>query len=139
MEILCFFTGVACFYFKNGYIFSLLIIFLLFKPRWLLVVLFFLGFVWAACHQAYVAPHAMPKTPVLKHVLLKGVVASIPVKTSDKTQFEFKLQALEHQSVRARILLSCYDTCPNVIAGQIWQMQAKIKKPQNLGNPGGFD
>jgi competence protein ComEC len=139
MEILCFFTGVACFYFKNGYIFSLLIIFLLFKPRWLLVVLFFLGFVWAACHQAYVAPHAMPNTPVLKHVLLKGIVASIPVKTSDKTQFEFKLQALEHQSVRARILLSCYDTCPNVIAGQIWQMQAKIKKPQNLGNPGGFD
>ncbi|MDF1828052.1 MAG: DNA internalization-related competence protein ComEC/Rec2 [Legionellaceae bacterium] len=139
MEILCFFTGVACFYFKNSSILGILGIFLLFRPRWLLVVLFVLGFVWAACHQAYIASHAMPKEPVLKHVVLKGVIASIPVKTSDKTQFEFKLLTLNHQPVRARVLLSCYKFCPNVVAGQIWQLQAKIKKPQNLGNPGGFD
>lgn len=139
MEILCFFSGVACFYFKNGYILGLLAIFLLFKPRWLLGVVFVLGMLWASCHQIYVASYAMPKLSVLKHVLLKGVVVSIPSKNSEKTQFEFQLKELNHQPVRARVLLSCYDACPNMTAGQIWQIQAKIKKPQNLGNPGGFD
>tara|TARA_R110002126_G_scaffold273866_1_gene418599 strand:+ start:123670 stop:125895 length:2226 start_codon:yes stop_codon:yes gene_type:complete len=139
MEILCFFSGVACFYFKNGYAIGLLAVFLFFRSRWLLVAIFILGFVWAACHEAYIASHAMPKDSVLKHVVLKGVVASIPAKSLDKTQFEFEVTSLNQQPVRARVLLSCYKFCPNLVAGQIWQLHAKLKKPQNLGNPGGFD
>lgn len=139
MEILCFFAGVACFYFKNEYVLGLLAVLLFFRPRWLLVISFVLGFVWTACHEAHVSSKAMPEEKVLKHAVLKGVVVSIPSKNLDKTQFEFELQQLNHKPVRARVLLSCYDTCPTLVAGQAWQLHAKLKKPQNLGNPGGFD
>lgn len=139
MEILCFFSGVACFYFKNGYVLGLLVILLFFRPRWLLLISFILGLMWTFWHEAHVSSHAMPEEKVLQNAILKGVVASIPATGSEKTQFEFKLNSLNNKPVRARVLLSCYDGCPNLIAGQIWQLHAKLKKPQNLGNPGGFD
>ncbi len=139
MEILCFFSGVASFYFKNGYAIGPLAVLLLFRPRWLFVVMYMLGFMWAMCHEAYIFSRTMPKEAVLQHVILQGVVASIPSASVDKTQFEFELHTLNEKPVRSRVLLSCYKACPNLIAGQRWQLHAKLKKPQNLGNPGGFD
>jgi len=41
--------------------------------------------------------------------------------------------------VKVNILLSCYKNCPEVHAGEYWQIRGNIKKPINLANPGGFD
>jgi len=98
-----------------------------------------LGLMWTAGHEAYISSYAMPKEGVIQHALLTGVVASIPGINPTKTQFEFELKSLNNKPVRARVLLSCYDACPTLRAGQVWQVQAKLKKPQNLGNPGGFN
>lgn len=98
-----------------------------------------LGLSWSACHDAYISSYAMPKESVIQHALLTGTVSSIPAINTSKTQFTFDLKSLNNKPVRARVLLSCYDTCPRLKAGQIWQLQAKLKKPQNLGNPGGFN
>jgi competence protein ComEC len=139
MEILCFFSGVAFVYLKNGFTLGFVCLACLFTFRLRVLVWFCLGIVWALGHDAWISSRAMPNTDVIARAELQGVVVSIPVTTPDKTQFEFQLQSLNGAVAQARVLLSCYDACPNIYAGQRWQLQAKLKKPQNLGNPGGFD
>ncbi len=139
MEILCFFSGVAFVYFKNGFALGFACIACFFRPRPRVLVWFFLGFLWAHLHNTWIAPEGMPPTGVIKHAVLEGTVVSIPVVSVDKTQFEFYIESLHTKPVKARALLSCFDACPTIIAGARFQLEAKLKKPQNLGNPGNFD
>ncbi len=139
MEILCFFSGVAFVYLKNGYALSLLCVALFFRPRFFVCICFCLGGAWALFHMMCVSPQNMPKMSVISRANITGMIASIPIITPQKTQFEFEVKTVEKKPVRARVLLSCYDDCPHVSAGEVWRVTAKLKKPQNLGNPGGFD
>ncbi len=139
MEILCFFSGVAFFNWKNGYPLILLCAASLLRPRLLWLISFSLGALFALLHAVWVSPVGMPKQPVMDHADAIGVVVSIPSITPEKTQFEFELKSLNKRPVRARILLSCFDSCPIVSAGEKWRFWVKLKKPQNLGNPGGVN
>ena len=139
MEILCFFSGVAFFYLKNGYTLGLFCLAVLFRPRILLLMSFVLGVFWAMLHDVQTSSRGMPKAAVLPRVDITGVIDSMPIVSPEKTQFEFKLKRLDNKSVYAHALISCYNNCPVVEAGQIWRFQAKLKKPQNLGNPGSLN
>ncbi|MDF1646223.1 MAG: DNA internalization-related competence protein ComEC/Rec2 [Legionellaceae bacterium] len=139
MEILCFFSGVAFVYLKNGYALGLLCVALFFRPRIFLCACFFMGAIWALLHAMCVVSTGMPKTSVIPRANIIGVISSIPDVTSEKTQFEFKIKSLNDKPAKARVLLTCYDECPHVSAGQVWRVDVKLKKPQNLGNPGGFN
>ena len=139
MEILCFFAGVAFFCLKSAYAACLLFIVLLFKPRLTILVWFLAGITWSFCHQWSVADLGMPSSLIVQDAALQGYVASIPTHTASKTQFQFLVKRLNNQPVRARILLSCYNDCPDFRAGEYWQTHAKLQQPQNLANPGGFD
>ncbi|MDF1678879.1 MAG: DNA internalization-related competence protein ComEC/Rec2 [Legionellaceae bacterium] len=139
MEILCFFSGVAFFYLKNGYALALLMVAIFFRPRFLLCAVFCLGFMWAWIHMLYVSPKGMPKYPVISSAMLTGSIISVPVVTPEKTQFELNVLSLNGKKVSGRALLSCYEDCPLVSVGELWQLEAKLKQPQNLGNPGGFN
>ncbi|MDX2345261.1 MAG: DNA internalization-related competence protein ComEC/Rec2 [Legionella sp.] len=139
MEILCFFSGVAFVYLKNGYPLGLLCLALFFRPRFVLCIFFSLGATWALLHAVFISSHGMPKISVISNADITGVIASIPTRTPEKVQFEFDVLSFNQQPAKTRVLLSCYDNCPVFLAGQIWQLEAKLKKPQNLGNPGGFN
>ena len=139
MEILCFFAGVFFVCIKNTSTLYFLFAVLLFKPRGALIAWFLAAMVWSICHQGWVSDSKMPVINVIQDAELQGYVASIPVITASKTQFQFQATRLDKQPVKARILLSCYNHCPEFRAGQAWQLNAKLQKPQNLGNPGGFD
>lgn len=139
MEILFFFAGVAFSCLKNAYPIYFILICFLFKPRANRLAWFLMGIGWSLCHQWIVADRAMPRALVLPRAALLGHVASIPTRTRSKTQFQFLVNRLDNKPVHARILLSCYNACPDFRAGEYWSIQAKLQQPQNLANPGGFD
>lgn len=139
MEILCFFAGIAFFYQKSPYPLYFLCLLFFFRPNWMLLFWFLTGVIWSIFHQWMIADQGMPPTNLLSKVTVQGYVSSIPNQTPTKTQFNFSADKLNEQPVSVNLLLSCYDHCPEIHAGQHWQLQAKIKKPINLANPGGFD
>ena len=139
MEILCFFAGVVFVCTKNPWFLCFLFIVLVFKLRLAMVVWFLAAIVWSVCHEAWISEWGMPKTNVIQNAMLEGQVVSIPSITANKTQFQFQLTHQDHHPVSARLLLSCYNHCPDFRAGQVWRLNAKLQQAQNLANPGGFD
>ncbi len=139
MEILCFFIGVAFFCIKKIHVLFFLLVILLFKPRLSFLCWFLVAVLWSFTHQQLMSDRFMPQTSVISHAILQGYIVSIPSVSTNKTQFQFQAEQLDNQPVQARVLLSCFKHCPDVRVGQTWQLHVKLKKPQNLSNPGGFD
>ena len=139
MEILCFFAGIAFFYLKSFYPLYFLCAAFFFRPKPILVVWFISALLWSFFHQWHIADQGMPCVQLIQNTQLQGYIASIPTQSTSKIQFEFFAKYLDGYPIKANILLSCYEHCPDIHVGQYWQLQAKLKKPKNLNNPGGFD
>lgn len=139
MEILCFYAGIAFVYSKSIYPILLLAISLFFKVKRSVIVWFLAALCWGFAHQYWVNDVGMPAVRVLPKASLKGSIVSIPNISPTKTQFQFQVENLDGKRVEATILLSCYQHCPLFKAGERWFFHAKLKKPENLANPGSFD
>lgn len=139
MEIFCFFAGIVFFYSHSVYPLMLVIISLLLKARWVIVLWFIAALLWAYCHQLLQADFNMPAVKVIPQADVVGEVVSLPVTNAAKTQFQFLIGQLNQQPAKALVLLNCYQHCPVFAVGQVWHLQVKLKKPDNLANPGGFD
>ncbi len=139
MEILCFFAGVVFIYTQNAYILFFPMVLFVFHPKWTLIAWFLAAILWSAVHQWLVSSPFFSNEQVYKNAFLQGSVVSIPVVTATKTQFQFQVTQLDNKPLKLRLLLSCYNTCPDFHPGEVWQLHAKLIKPTNLGNPGGFD
>lgn len=139
MEILCFFAGVAFFYLKNPYPLYFFCSAIFFRPKLVLFFWFLSAIVWSSFHQWIIKDQGMPATNLIQKTILQGYVTSIPTISPTKTQFQFFAECMDEHAVKATLSLSCYDHCPQIHVGQHWQLQAKLKKPLNLANPGGFD
>ena len=139
MEILCFFAGVVFICVKSTQTLYFLFAVILFKPRWTPVAWFLIAIGWSVFHQQQMTDSFFSNKKVIQNAELQGYVISIPVITASKTQFQFQATRVDNQPVKLRILLSCYNNCPDFRAGQTWQLHTKLQKPTNLGNPGGFN
>ena len=139
MEILCFFAGIAFFYLKSLYPVCLVIVSFYFRPKLAPLLWFIAAILCSELHQWIIADQGMPITNPIKRAILEGYIVSIPTHTPSKTQFQFFAEQLDHSPIKATLLLSCYQHCPILRSGQHWQLQAKLKQPRNLANPGGFD
>ncbi len=139
MEILCFFSGIAFFYLKNPYpiYFTTALFFL--RPNLKFFIYFIFAIIWSYFHQLLIADYGLSNANLLKNASLEGYVYSIPSKSVNKTQFQFLANSINNKLVKINILLSCYDNCPEIHAGEYWHLRANLKKPINLANPGGFD
>ncbi len=139
MEILCFFAGIAFFYLKSPYPFYFFCLIFLFRSKPVLLIWFLSALLWGFLHQWITGCQGMPSTNLIKNVSLVGTIASIPTSTPSKMQFQFLAEKLANHTVNVNILMACFENCPTVHAGEKWQLQATLKKPVNLANPGGFD
>ena len=139
MEILCFAAGIAAYYLKSFYPVMGLLLALWFRWKTSLWVGFILGFSWAYLHQLSVSTPDFSTSPVLKQAELQGVIVSIPKVNHQKIQFQFLVHHINQKPTKTLVQLACYDHCPSFHAGETWQLVAKLKKPQNLGNPGSMD
>lgn len=139
MEILAFFAGIAFAYTKSIYPLLLIFAALFLRAHWALIIWFLAALLWVLFHQFWIADRGMPEQLVIAKAVLQGRVISIPATNPGKAQFQFAVTRLDNKPVQATLLLSCYQRCPVFKVGQSWQLQAKLKKPANLGNPGSFD
>ncbi|WED44612.1 DNA internalization-related competence protein ComEC/Rec2 [Legionella cardiaca] len=140
MEILCFFAGIAFAYSKSLYAFLFLAMSLSLKPRWTLLGCFLVAIFWSVIHNRWVADSDMPSdVQVITKAILEGEIVSIPTTGFSKSQFQFLINQLNGKQVKSTVLLACYTHCPKFKVGDFWHFEAKLKKPVNLGNPGGFD
>lgn len=139
MEILCFFAGIVFVYTLSIKALFLPALFIALSLRWRLLYWFAAAVIWALLHLYVSAESGMPVERVLSDVQLEGEVVSIPENSQAKSQFQFLISKLNGKPASSLILLSCYNRCPHFRVGQIWRLNAKLKKPQKPGNPGGFD
>ncbi|MCR9192146.1 MAG: DNA internalization-related competence protein ComEC/Rec2 [Gammaproteobacteria bacterium] len=139
MEIFCFLVGILYYYTQSKLALFCLLAILFMRPQWRLLMVFFIACLIGMTHQWWVADCGMPTKAVIPHASLSGVIASIPTQTAEKTKFEFNADHLNHQPIRARLQLACYQHCPELHAGEHWKIQAKLHQVHNLNNPGGFD
>ena len=139
MEILLFGTGVLFFYTHSVLAPIALIIAVFFKASRACSLWFFAGVILALVHQIGTAEVSMPRSLVLDKAHLQGEIISIPAVSDSKNQFQFRIQQLNHQPVQSAALLNCYVRCPEFKVGERWAFEAKLKRPQNLKNPGHFD
>lgn len=139
MEILSFFAGIIFYYTHAVYPLLLIVIALYLRASPVIIIWFLLGVLWAWGHQFFVLERGIPSDAALTHALLQGKIISLPTTRPGKTQFQFALTHLNNKPVYAQVLLSCYQHCPSFQMGEVWQLQAKLKRPVNLANPGHFD
>lgn len=139
MEILCFFAGTAFFYYKHISWLGALAIVLFFNRKYRYIIYFFAGLIGCMLHQYMLSSSNPSVLTTGKTVDLEGFISSIPVLSAHKTQFQFRAIKANHQSIDVKLLVSCYQHCPTLHAGEYWQLKAKLRKPYNLANPGGFD
>ncbi|WP_347251501.1 DNA internalization-related competence protein ComEC/Rec2 [Legionella sp.] len=139
MEIICFWAGIALVYTQSIYPAFVLILSQFLNASRLAIGWFFLAVLWGLIHWWCVSNTGMPDARVIVKAELQGTVVSLPVTSASKTQFEFAATQLNHQKVHAVVLLSCYRYCPAFKAGQTWSFNVKLKRPENLANPGHFD
>jgi len=139
MEILCLFLGVAAFYFKNFLAVAGLCLFLFFRWRFRFIIFFMLGFGLSIMHQWQYTSDDFTAPSAFNRDHIQGEIVSIPIQHVKKTQFEFWTNTWNGRPHHARVLLTCYEHCPMLHAGEFWEFQVKLKKARNYRNPGGFD
>lgn len=114
------------------------------------VLLFEIGFFWAAGYAAYRLNDALAEQSVGKSVIVSGVVASLPVAIERGYRFDFNIEhsATPEAKLPKRVALRWY-TVPfgqpashspsPVIPGERWQFSVKLQSPHSNLNPHGLD
>lgn len=116
--------------------------------RWLGALL--VGFAWTSLHAGWVLGQQLPLADEGREVQVSGVVSGLPEVQPRRTRFRLAVDDDPGQPTALRgrtVQLSWYDDFdatepgPRVAlrAGERWQMQARVRAPRGLVNPGGFD
>lgn len=136
MEIFCFFLAILYVYTLNPLpLLSTALIFFI-TPKYPIPLFFILGSFVACVHQYWVAPKGMPDEAIIAHALVVGTIASLPLKNSNKVQFQMTLEQINHHPAQGLIQLAWYNTAPPIHSGEKWQFSVKLKRPRNFHNPG---
>ena len=105
---------------------------------------FILGFLWAALYSELT--HAPFPDDMLegKTVMIEGRVLDIPRQLSGrKIRFPFYIDRIETnagwQAITGKVRLNWYETTHIPVAGEVWQLAVRLKRPRGFSNPGGFD
>ncbi|MGH8085806.1 MAG: DNA internalization-related competence protein ComEC/Rec2 [Lysobacter sp.] len=115
--------------------------------RWLGALAF--GFALAGLHAGHALSLQLPVDWEKREVTVQGRVVELPEHQSRRTAFAFRVADAPGQPapLRGRLLqLSWYDDYggaatgrDRLLAGQQWQLTARVRAPRGLRNPGGFD
>lgn len=101
------------------------------------------GFLWAVLRGHLALGGALPPALEGQDLALEGLIASIPERDGGVLRFEMEVQALAGPAhgwqLPARVRLQAYGPAPPVAPGERWRVNARLKRPRGLSNPGGFD
>ncbi len=76
-----------------------------------------------------------------RDVVLTGTVASLPAQLIRGTRFEFDVDGIDSPGMRVprRLSLGWYAPAVRVRPGEHWRFTVRLRRPQGVLNPGGFD
>ncbi len=108
------------------------------------VLVFLLGFFWAAWQAQSTLQQALPAALEGRTLLVEGRVLERPRVVSERQQrFLFQVDGLKSVSTReefqGKVRLSLYGKEPKVTKGERWELAVRLKRPHGFLNPGGFD
>lgn len=114
------------------------------------LVLFELGFFWAAGFAAYRLSDTLADSSAGRSVAISGVVASLPVPIERGYRFEFQVEKTftENARVPRRVALRWYtapfgqiaaQSAAPVSPGERWRLNVKLQPPHANLNPNGLD
>lgn len=139
MEIIYFFIGIGFFYTKAMSWLGLLAGAWFVKPSWSVLIGFILAIAYCLFHEWFIQETGIPQASIISKAHLEGKITSLVADKGNKTQFQYQADRLNDKPIQLNLSLSCYENCPNFQIGERWSLEAKLKKPMNLGNPGAFD
>ena len=73
------------------------------------------------------------------YITIIGKVSNLPIVKNDKVKFSFEISEIQEDIPLKKILVSWYNSKENVVAGQIWSLNLKLKPIHGYKNPGSFD
>lgn len=92
------------------------------------------GFIFAWWYAATTLMWTLPKNAEGRLTIVRGHVASLPVKSDWQTQFIFVLD-----NSKVKIKLALRDSNIFIAPGDHWQFSVRLKRIHGTQNPGGFD
>ena len=115
------------------------------RVRW--IGAFAIGYGLAGCHAHAVLQARLPAALQQKTVWLEGEVTGLPDVQPRSTRFRFRVIDGPQALIGRTVQLSWYDEHGSdavgersgLHAGARWRLQARLKAPRGLRNPGGFD
>ncbi|HFD33384.1 MAG TPA: DNA internalization-related competence protein ComEC/Rec2 [Gammaproteobacteria bacterium] len=152
MQVLAFLVGIVAAFFLADLpsVYWLLLLPALmpawyFYPKWRVVLLLPIGFLWALLHAHYVLWSALPHALEGQDLTVIGIVDSLPEKTDKHSRFVLQVEQLIHNQqpqtqYPKKIRLSWFGKISSTVkAGEKWQFVVRLKQPHGMRNPGGFD
>lgn len=71
---------------------------------------------------------------------VRGSICEFPRRQDDSLRFVLETQGSGGaMRVPKRMLVSWYDTAPEIWPGEVWQLQIRVRPPHGSANPGAFD
>lgn len=109
----------------------------------LLIIGLFLGGLSAQLNLYNQQKRQFTSTETETDYLLIGTVIGAPKEDSRRISFDFRIDRFVGHKPKSRprqIRLSWYGSAHHTVrAGDQWQLEARLKPPSSLGNPGGFN
>jgi competence protein ComEC len=110
--------------------------------RWPMCIL--CGALWVIFRAEFILQNQI--SPVLEgeHLIIEGVIVSLPSQSNGSQRFVFDvnklkdIKGIEYPHL-GKIRLSWYKTKAELIPGDSWRFNVKLKRAHGFMNPGGFD
>ncbi|HEX5757279.1 MAG TPA: ComEC/Rec2 family competence protein, partial [Arenimonas sp.] len=101
-----------------------------------------IGVLLACAHGQYALQLQLPSTLAGKDLWIEGEVLGLPEIGVDATRFEFRVRPGEGGAaalVGRKLRLTWYRPEVAIEPGSRWRLQAKLRPPRGVLNPGGYD
>lgn len=110
------------------------------------LLVFFCGFFWGVFCGQRALDNIFPAGLVGQDVVVRGRIIDLPQLDGRRQRFVLKINHAENMAgenltnvFSSHVQLSWYALKPELITGQLWQMQVRLKTPRGFMNPQGFD
>ncbi len=100
-----------------------------------------LGFAYAGLRAHVRLADALAYADEGRDLRVRGIVATLPAQYEDAVRFEFAVEKVLDSRVHvpAHIALTWHRPPPTLLPAQRWEFSVRLRRPQGLCNPGGFD
>ncbi|MEK1907392.1 MAG: DNA internalization-related competence protein ComEC/Rec2 [Pseudomonas sp.] len=99
---------------------------------------FLFGCCWAVTSAQWALDDRLPNALDGQTLWLEGRVAGLPEQREGVVRFQLEQAVARRQALPDRLRLAWYDG-PPLQAGERWRLAVRLKRPQGLVNPQGFD